>query len=127
MPTILIADDQPDMRRLIKQTLEDLEDEGVEIITAENGKEALDLIKEKRPELVLLDIMMPLMDGFEVCEEVKNRLFMKEVYIVMVTAKGQEIDRNKGKECGCDDYITKPFSTAEIEDKAREILFPAKK
>ncbi|MEO5358872.1 MAG: response regulator [Nitrospirota bacterium] len=127
MPTILIVDDEPHIRRLIQQTLEALEDEGVDIITAQNGEEALIIIKEKKPELVLLDIMMPKMNGFVVCETVKKKLGMKDVYIAMLTAKGQAIDKADSIKSGCDDFITKPFSTKDLRTKAREILFPVKK
>ncbi|KWT81178.1 response regulator transcription factor [Candidatus Magnetominusculus xianensis] len=127
MPTILIADDEFHIRRLIQQTLELFEDEGVEIITAQNGEEALNIIKEKRPELVFLDIVMPEIDGFSVCITVKKELGMKDVHIAILTAMGQECDKAMGKLCGCDDFITKPFSTKELRTKVREILFPAKK
>ncbi|MEO5358476.1 MAG: response regulator [Nitrospirae bacterium YQR-1] len=122
MPTILIADDEQHIRMLIEQTLEALEDDGVDILTAENGAEALDVIKEKKPELVFLDVMMPKMNGFDVCNTVKNELGIKGIYIIMLTAKGQEFDKQKGIESGCDLYITKPFSPKELKNKAKEIL-----
>ncbi len=122
MPKILIADDEPGMRILLKQTLEELEDNGVELLTASNGKEALEFIKTQRPELVFLDVMMPGIDGFEVCNEVKNKLGLKDVYIVMLTAKGQEFDKQKGMGIGVDVYMTKPFDPDEIIEKAAKIL-----
>ncbi|MBF0463931.1 MAG: response regulator [Nitrospirae bacterium] len=122
MPIILIADDEQHIRMLIEQTLETLEDEGVEILTAENGAEALEIIKEKRPELVFLDVMMPKMNGFDVCNTVKNVLCITGVYIIMLTAKGQEFDKEKGVESGCNEYVTKPFSPRELKNKAKEIL-----
>lgn len=119
---ILIVDDEPHVRLLLEQTLEKLEDEGVELLFADNGEDALEIIKEKRPELVFLDVMMPKMNGFEVCNTVKNELGLKDVYIVMLTAKGQKFDREKGKEVGADVYMTKPFDPDEIAEKASEIL-----
>ncbi|MBF0515955.1 MAG: response regulator [Nitrospirae bacterium] len=127
MPTILIVDDEQYMRRLMEQTLEPLENDGVDILTARSGEEALETIKAKKPELVLLDIMMPNMDGYELCKIVKHDLGMNEVSIIMVTAKGQDVDKEDGIQSGCDDYITKPFGTKELRSKAREILFPTKK
>ena len=122
MPKVLIADDEPHIRLLLEQTLEDLEDEGLEIFTAENGAEALESIKENKPDMVFLDVMMPKMNGFEVCSEVKNNLKISDIYIVLLTAKGQEIDKLKGMESGADMYMTKPFNPDDIVKKVREIL-----
>ena len=122
MPKVLIADDEPHIRLLMEQTLEDLEDEGLEILLAENGAEALDSIKENIPDMVFLDVMMPKMNGFEVCSEVKNNLKIPNVYIILLTAKGQEIDKLKGMESGADMYMTKPFNPDDIVKKVREIL-----
>jgi DNA-binding response OmpR family regulator len=122
MPKVLIADDEPHIRLLLEQTLEDLEDEGLEIFIAENGAEALDSIKENKPDMVFLDVMMPKMNGFEVCSEVKNNLKISGIYIVLLTAKGQEIDKLKGMESGADMYMTKPFNPDDIIKKVREIL-----
>ncbi len=122
MPKILIADDEPAMRDLLEQTLEDLEEKGVKLFTVDNGKKALEFIKTEKPELVFLDVMMPEMSGFEVCNIVKNVLGMKEVYIIILTAKGQEIDKQKGKDIGVDIYMTKPFDIDEIVEKAVEVL-----
>jgi DNA-binding response OmpR family regulator len=122
MPKVLIADDEPHIRLLLEQTLEDIEDEGLEIFVAENGAEALDAIKENKPDIVFLDVMMPKMNGFEVCAEVKNNLKIPDIYIVLLTAKGQEIDKLKGLESGADMYMTKPFNPDDIVKKVREIL-----
>jgi DNA-binding response OmpR family regulator len=119
---ILIVDDEPHIRLLLEQTLEKVEDMGVELIFADNGEDALEIIKEKRPELVFLDVMIPKMNGFDVCNTVKNELRLKNVYIVMLTAKGQMIDKEKGKEVCVDLYITKPFDPDEIVEKALKIL-----
>lgn len=122
MPRILIVDDEAHIRMLLEQTLEELEDEGVDLLFAENGEKALEVIKKESPELVFLDVMMPRMNGFEVCSAVKNDLGMNGVYIIMLTAKGQEFDKHKGRESGADIYMTKPFNPDEIVEKAREIL-----
>jgi DNA-binding response OmpR family regulator len=120
--TILIVDDEPHIRILISQTLEELEDEGVELLTANNGEEALEIIQEEKPNLVFLDVMMPKLNGFEVCQKVKNELNMPDIYIIMLTAKGQEFDKQKGNEVGADLYMTKPFDPDEILAKAIEVL-----
>src|SRR5690242_619752 len=97
---ILIVDDEPHLRTLIQQTLEELEDEGVDIITATNGEEALETIQSEEPNLVFLDVMMPKKNGFDVCDTVKNVLGLKNIHIVLLTAKGQEFDRHRGQEVG---------------------------
>ena len=122
MPKVLIVDDEPLIRLLLEQTLEVFEDHGVEILSAENGIEAVEIIKKERPELVFLDVMMPKMNGFEVCSIVKQQLLMQDICIVMLTAKGQEQDRQKALEAGTDQYITKPFSIQEVSSKVSEIL-----
>ena len=119
---ILIVDDEAHIRMLIEQTLEELEDEGVEFLTAENGEIALDIIQKENPKLVFLDVMMPKMNGMEVCRRVKKELLLDDVYIVLLTAKGQEIDRLKGQEVGADVYLTKPFDPETLLDKARTVL-----
>lgn len=119
---ILIVDDEPHIRILLEQTLEELEDEGVELLTATNGEEALETIQSEKPELVFLDVMMPKMNGFEVCDAVKNKLGMLNIYIIMLTAKGQEFDKQKGKEVGSDLYMTKPFDPDEVLEKSKTIL-----
>jgi two-component system alkaline phosphatase synthesis response regulator PhoP len=121
-PKILIVDDEAHIRILLERTLIDFEDEGVSILMAENGEEALALIRAERPNLVFLDVMMPKMNGFDVCNAVKNELKMDDVYIVLLTAKGQEYDRQKGAEVRADLYLTKPFDPDEIYDKAVEVL-----
>ena len=119
---LLIVDDEAHIRMLIEQTLEELEDEGVEFLTAENGEIALDIIQKEKPQLVFLDVMMPKMNGMEVCRKVKKELGLDDVFIVLLTAKGQELDRQKGQEVGADVYMTKPFDPEVILSKAREVL-----
>ncbi len=119
---LLIVDDEAHIRMLIEQTLEDLEDEGVELLFAENGEQALELIKKEEPNLVFLDVMMPKMNGMEVCYKVKKELHLSDVYIILLTAKGQEVDRQKGLDMGADRYMTKPFDPDEMLAIAEEIL-----
>jgi two-component system alkaline phosphatase synthesis response regulator PhoP len=119
---ILIVDDEAHIRMLIEQTLEELEDEGVDFLTAENGEQALEIIQSENPQLVYLDVMMPKLNGMEVCRRVKRELNMNNVFIVLLTAKGQELDRLKGQEVGADVYMTKPFDPEVILAKAREVL-----
>ena len=119
---ILIVDDEPHIRLLLEQTLEELEDEGVELLTATNGEEALEMIQEEQPQLVFLDVMMPKLNGFEVCQTVKHELNLAGIYIIMLTAKGQEFDKQKGAEVGADLYMTKPFDPDEILEKSVEVL-----
>lgn len=119
---ILIVDDEAHIRMLIGQTLEELEDEGVEFLTADNGASALELIQAEKPDLVFLDVMMPKMNGMDVCQKVKKELAINDVYIILLTAKGQELDRQRGQEVGADVYMTKPFDPEVLLSKAKEVL-----
>jgi DNA-binding response OmpR family regulator len=120
---ILIVDDEPHIRLLLEQTLEDLADEAdIELLTASNGLEALDIIQNERPNLVFLDVMMPKMNGFEVCQRVKKELLLEGVYIIMLTAKGQEFDKVRGQEVGADLYMTKPFDPDQVVKRSLEVL-----
>jgi two-component system alkaline phosphatase synthesis response regulator PhoP len=119
---ILIVDDEPHLRTLIQQSLEELEDEGVDLFTASNGEEALETILEEKPNLVFLDVMMPKKNGFDVCNTVKNELGLSQIHIVLLTAKGQEFDRQRGLEVGADLYMTKPFDPDALIAQARNVL-----
>jgi DNA-binding response OmpR family regulator len=119
---ILIVDDEPHLRTLIQQSLEELEDEGVDLFTASNGEEALEAILEEKPNLVFLDVMMPKKNGFDVCNTVKNELGLSQIHIVLLTAKGQEFDRQRGIEVGADLYMTKPFDPDALVAQARSVL-----
>lgn len=122
MPKVLIVDDEPHIRYLLELTLEELEDDGVEVITADNGETALEIIRDEQPQIIFLDVMMPKMNGFDVCNAVKHELGLHEVYIVLLTAKGQEFDKQRGQDVGADIYMTKPFNPDEVLIKAREVL-----
>lgn len=119
---ILIVDDESHIRMLIQQTLEELEDYDVEILTASNGEEGLETIKAEKPNVVFLDVMMPKMNGFEVCQKVKRELKLSGVYIIMLTAKGQELDKQKGEDVGADLYMTKPFDPDQLLQQAATVL-----
>ena len=119
---ILIVDDEPHLRMLIQQTLEDLEDEGVELLLATNGEEALATIQAELPNLVFLDVMMPKKNGFDVCQAVKKDLGLSQVHIILLTAKGQGFDRLRGEEVGADKYMTKPFDPDALMAQARAVL-----
>ncbi len=119
---ILIVDDEPHIRLLLEQNLEDLEGEGVEILTAADGQQGLDSIKAEQPDLVFLDVMMPRINGFDVCQIVKQELKMDNTYIVLLTAKGQEYDRQHGEAVGADQYLTKPFDPDALLALAQQVL-----
>lgn len=119
---VLIVDDEPHIRMLLEQTLDVLEEEGVELLTASNGAEALATIESERPELVLLDVMMPLVNGFEVCRQVKANPAWAGTKILMLTAKGQDLDRQAGEDVGADAYVTKPFDPDDVLERAAAML-----
>lgn len=120
--TILIVDDEPHIRALLEETLEDFSDLGVRILIAEDGAKGLELALAHKPNLILLDVMMPKMNGYDVCKSIKKDHMLNNIYIAMLTAKGQEVDKEKGHEVGADEYLTKPFDPDEIIQKASEVL-----
>jgi DNA-binding response OmpR family regulator len=122
VPKILIADDEPHIRLLLEQTLEDLEQEDVDLIFAEDGDQALKLVQEEAPDVAILDVMMPRRDGYEVCDQVKHTLGLDHVYVIMLTSKGQVFDRDRAAKVGADVYITKPFKPREVIHLVREAL-----
>ena len=118
---IAIVEDESHIRALLEQTLEDLEGD-FEILTVANGMEGLELIQREQPQLVFLDIMMPRMNGYDVCAAVRANPVLAHTVIVMLTAKGQDADRVRGLEVGADYFVTKPFDPDEVLDLAREII-----
>ncbi|MBF0102013.1 MAG: response regulator [Desulfobacterales bacterium] len=120
---ILIVDDEIYIRTLLEQTLEELEeDHDIMILSASNGEEGLEIIRKEKPELVFLDIMMPKINGYEVCREITNDDSLKDVTIILLTAKGQEVDRNLGMSAGALVYMTKPFDPDQILDLSKKLL-----
>jgi len=119
---VLIVDDESHIRLLLEQTLDPLLDSEVEISTADNGGAALEAIRRDRPHLVLLDVMMPVMNGFDVCKAVKSDPALVGTFVMMLTAKGQELDRATGAEVGADLYMTKPFDPDDVLARAARVL-----
>ena len=117
--SILIVDDEPFIVRSLTFVLRKA---GFSVLEAWNGEQALERIRETRPKIVFLDVMMPKMSGYEVCEAVKAEPWGGEVTIIMLTAKGQESDRDRGLAAGADEYMTKPFSPSRIVDRVRELM-----
>jgi len=114
--TVLTADDDPQLLRLVARNLE-LED--YQVLVASDGQQALEQIEQHAPDLVLLDVMMPRMDGFTVCQRVRE---FSAVPIIIVTARGQDQDKVRGLDLGADDYLTKPFSIEELLARVRAVL-----
>lgn len=110
-PAILVVEDDVDILRLIAYNLET---SGFEVATAQEGHEALALARRRVPNLIILDLMLPGLDGFEVCKELKRSETTRKIPLLMLTARGEEVDRIVGLELGADDYVVKPFSPREL-------------
>ena len=116
---VLIVDDAPN----IVLSLEFLmKKEGYEVHSVSNGEEAMAAITTKTPDLILLDVMMPRKDGYEVCQELRANQDWNDIKIIMLTAKGRDVEREKGLALGADDYVTKPFATQELVRKVKTLL-----
>lgn len=116
---ILIADDEPNILVSLDYLMKR---EGYDVHLARDGQEAMDLLRSEKPRLLLLDVMMPKKNGFEVCQEVRADDALKNTLILMLTAKGRETDVVKGLALGANAYMTKPFSTRELVQKVAELL-----
>lgn len=116
---VLVVDDEPFICRSLSFVLRK---ENYEVFEARNGEEALDAIREHRPDLVFLDVMMPKINGFEVTERVKADPELRTTKVILLTAKGQDSDRATGAKAGADEYMTKPFSPTKLLQRTREIL-----
>jgi len=117
--TVLIVDDEPNIVLSLKFLVSQ---QGYDVRTAGSGEEALQSLREHVPDLVLLDIMMPKPDGYEVCQRIRATPEWKDIPVIMLTAKGRDVERQKGLAMGADDYITKPFSTRELVNKVKAML-----
>jgi len=117
--SILVVDDEPNIVLSLEFLMKKA---GFDVRTAADGEEAMEAIRTEPPALILLDINIPKINGYEICESVRGSKEWRDIRIVMITAKGRDIEREKGLAMGADDYITKPFATQEVVDKVREIL-----
>ena len=117
--SILVVEDEPNivlsLQFLMKQA-------GFEVRVARDGDEALREVESRAPDLILLDVMIPKRDGYDVCQTIRANPDWAYIYIIMLTAKGREVDREKGISLGANDYVTKPFSTRDLTEKVKNIL-----
>jgi DNA-binding response OmpR family regulator len=116
---ILVADDEPNIVTALEFLLQR---NGFEVQVARNGEEALNLIESGRPDLVLLDVMMPLKSGYEVCKRIREQPGLSHIKVVMLSAKGRDAEVARGLDVGADLYITKPFSTRDLVGKIKQLL-----
>ncbi len=119
---ILIVDDEIHIRALLKQALEDLEDVGIELLSASDGPQAWEAVQVEQPDLVILDVMMPGLSGYEVCQRIKSHPDLSDIHVIMLTAKGQEMDRIRSIEVGANEYVTKPFDPSYLIERAADVL-----
>jgi len=117
--SVLVVDDEPNIVLSLEFLMKKA---GFDVRIARDGEEALAAMEERRPDLVLLDVMLPKRDGYDVCQAIRARTDWQPVRIIMLTAKGREIEREKGIALGADDYITKPFSTREVMQRVNQLL-----
>lgn len=116
---ILVVDDEINITQILQFSIGA---EGYEVITAQNGEEAIDKAKREQPDLIILDIMMPRIDGYEACRILKASPLTKNIPVVLLTAKGRDIDKRLGQEVGAIDYIVKPFSPNKLIDRIHKLL-----
>jgi DNA-binding response OmpR family regulator len=116
---ILVVDDEPNIVRSLAYILKK---EGYDVSTAKDGEQAMDMVRDSKPHLMILDVMMPRKSGYDVCEEVKSDPDLRDIHVMMLTAKGQVGDREIGLSKGADEYLTKPFSPRLILNKVKELL-----
>ena len=117
--TVLLVDDEPNIVLSLQFLIEQA---GYRALVARDGEAALEAVEEHEPDLVLLDVMLPKRDGFDVCQTIRAKPEWKNIRIIMLTAKGRDVEREKGLALGADAYITKPFSTREAMDQIRQFL-----
>jgi two-component system, OmpR family, alkaline phosphatase synthesis response regulator PhoP len=117
--SILVVEDEPNivlsLRFLMRQA-------GFDVREANDGEAALAEVEKRAPDLILLDVMIPKRDGYDVCQTIRSNPDLDNIYIIMLTAKGREVDREKGLSLGANDYVTKPFSTRDLTEKVKQIL-----
>jgi two-component system alkaline phosphatase synthesis response regulator PhoP len=120
---ILVVDDEENITQILEFSIGA---EGYEVIVASNGEEAIEKARQEQPDLIILDIMMPKIDGYEACRILKANPLTKNIPVVLLTAKGRDIDRRLGYEVGATDYIIKPFSPSRLIDRIHSLLSCAK-
>ncbi len=116
---ILVVDDEINITQILEFSIGA---EGYEVIAAQNGEEAIDKARREQPDLIILDIMMPIIDGYEACRILKANPLTKNIPVILLTAKGRDIDKRLGYEVGATDYIIKPFSPNKLIDRIHELL-----
>lgn len=119
MTAILVVEDDPNIRELLQYNFKK---EGFEVRTAEDGQKGLEIIESRWPDLVILDLMLPVRDGLEICRIIRSKKELAHMPVIILTAKGEEFDRVLGLEMGADDYVTKPFSTREMIARVKALL-----
>lgn len=118
-PCVLVVDDEPNIVLSFEFLLKQV---GYDVRVARDGEQALASIAEQKPGLVLLDVMMPKRDGYDVCRAIRTNPEWADIRVIMLTARGRDVDREKGMAAGADEYITKPFSTRDVVEKVRHFL-----
>ena len=117
--TVIVAEDEENIGIALRYLMTDL---GYRVLVARDGEEALAMVARSLPDLLLLDVMMPKRDGYDVCQTIRGNPAWRNVKIIMLSAKGRDVDMEKGLALGADDYVTKPFSTRALADKVRAML-----
>ncbi len=117
--SILVVEDEPNIVLSLQFLMKKA---GFDVRVARDGEEALAAVEVQTPDLILLDVMIPKRDGYDVCQTIRANPAWQDVYIIMLTAKGREVDREKGLALGANDYVTKPFSTRDLTEKVKQIL-----
>ncbi len=119
MAKILVVDDEPSIVRPLAFVLEK---SGHDVLTAANGEEGLEMAESERPDLIFLDVMMPKKNGYDVCEELKGHAELRDIYVIILTARGVELDAQKKEQVKADEYMSKPFSPIRIVEHVKTIL-----
>lgn len=117
--SILVVEDEPNIVLSLQFLMKKA---GFDVRVARDGDEALAAVESRTPDLILLDVMIPKRDGYDVCQTIRANPEWRDIYIIMLTAKGREVDREKGLALGANDYVTKPFSTRDLTEKVKQIL-----
>jgi DNA-binding response OmpR family regulator len=117
--SILVVEDEPNIVLSLQFLMKKA---GFDVRVASDGEQALAAVAERAPDLILLDVMIPKRDGYDVCQTIRSNPDYNDIYIIMLTAKGREVDREKGIALGANDYVTKPFSTRDLTEKVKQLL-----